>query len=88
VDSIIILQNGELIGKGTYKQLLENCKELKTFMKTYLAEDDNNKQITNDTSKNQEKFIPVKKMKAKTNEGQLLQKEKIKSGNVCICNRF
>ena len=39
-DQIIVLDEGKIVGKGTHKELLENCKEYKEIAMSQLSEEE------------------------------------------------
>jgi hypothetical protein len=83
-----MLDDRKIIAKGTYDQLLNNCIQFKSFMESYLIEKENRKTVQEVElkikEKKIEKVISVKKEEKNTQEGKLVQKEKVKSGNVSV----
>jgi ATP-binding cassette subfamily B protein len=37
-DQIIVLENGEMIGKGTHRKLVESCEEYKLIAQSQMSE--------------------------------------------------
>ena len=44
-DQIIVLEDGKMIGKGTHKELVENCEEYKLIAQSQLSEEEFHKSI-------------------------------------------
>lgn len=39
-DQIIVLDNGNIVGKGTHEELMENCEEYKEIALSQLSEEE------------------------------------------------
>ena len=89
-DEIVLIDNGSIVDSGSYEKLVNKNGPFSDFIKTYLESkgsndlDDEEEQISE--SKN-EKYLKQHKIKIDTKldiseTEQLIQKEKIESGNV------
>ena len=68
VDSIIMLEDGKIIAKGTYEELLNNCYQFKSFIESHLTEKENHKTVQeNELKKKRKKLknLKIQKWKAK-----------------------
>jgi ATP-binding cassette subfamily B protein len=48
-DQIIVLEDGQMIGKGTHQELVANCEEYKQIAKSQLSEKEFNDSINQAT---------------------------------------
>nr|QNH67943.1 ATP-binding cassette transporter subfamily C member 1 X4 [Brachionus plicatilis] len=79
-DEIFLIENGSIIESGSYEDLMEKNGAFSDFMRTFIESKNSDNNEYELTEKNQSQTCTVKS--TKTNDEQLIQKEKIESGKL------
>lgn len=85
-DEIFLIENGSIIESGSYENLMEKNGAFSDFMRTFIESKNSDNNEYEFTEKNQSQTCTVKS--TKTNDEQLIQKEKIESGKVKFFNHI
>lgn len=85
-DEIFVVENGSIIESGSYEALIKKNGAFSDFMKTFLESKTTDSGDYESIESNQQLNVATKVKSAKTNDEQIIQKEKIESGLVKFLN--
>lgn len=82
-DQIFLMENGSIIESGSYESLIQKNSAFSDFMRTYLESKNNNSVDYESAVSNQPSNLSNSKVKStKSDDEQIVKKEKIESGLV------